>query len=924
MDSTTYQETTLVRLSTIEDTVLPYLENSLGPEHVATRFKKFELQKLMAGRLSLTKSDLVEFFFPETSIAEPWKRAIVDASDLQGLVSVLLRKPELLSQIAKYGVNKFLDSIGHLANQRPVLVIPAHLGYPMGGGESFLLDNCALMCELGWENVWISYLDPRSGWNNAESETQTPFFLDVRRVGPPTKASMLKDFTEFQPDVVHSHGAMAQISQELCQSLRIPCLIGHHFWTGLVELGTTENVDILANIQNHSLFRPGSQVESAWPKHVIKYLASDFMRDVVEALGSSEFYRIIHPIPTRGTYGVNPGNVEQDPYVLLMNSHPKKGGYLLHQLVEGLKEEIKIKAVISETGSERFYDELRALSAKHKNLELVDFGNASDLYEGAWLVIVPSLVDETFGRVVYEAVMNGIPVASSSKGFIPFQLGESGQYLPEDPQAWVEYINEHFGELDLLKSIAQKQYSALRNNVSRNLSELALALDELLTFSPKNRVGLFTIWGDQGLGNQAREYARQLMPLGYKVDVFSFQSYLTVNQSLKFQQNPADWAIPNQADSVYYSLNVREEVSLHELRQFIIINNIGTLLVPEICWNVNWERLLGLRIPNLSVVGIPNIEIVRRSEVALHNLLNANFFPTSQCREILTQMNVVNGFYWPYSFKSNESPDEIAISRKKTSGNKKIKILHVAGANPVSRKNTPKVIEAFVAASRNRDDLELTITTLVPAATFAPKVLPGNVKVIESDLSRNEIEALYRQHDVSIQVSSHEGIGLGFHESIANGCPIISLDVAPHNEQVRSNVSGWLLSAESQTMHDNDESLVPSWTFEVGHLVRIISNLDKSDIVRLSNNCIQLHETLRTDSRRLFVISDAMRFARRGVFASYEAGQIKAPRSLTALLKLLTYLAHTPMASIVSRGLKLRVYVYLRTKIQRQSLESLR
>jgi glycosyltransferase involved in cell wall biosynthesis len=76
-----------------------------------------------------------------------------------------------------------------------------------------------------------------------------------------------------------------------------------------------------------------------------------------------------------------------------------------------------------------------------------------DFYRVSRLVLMPSLVGETFGRVAAEALANGIPVLASPRGALPETLADAGflldipeRYTPESRQAptaqevapWVE------------------------------------------------------------------------------------------------------------------------------------------------------------------------------------------------------------------------------------------------------------------------------------------------------------------------------------------------------------------------------------------------------------------------------------------------------------------------------------------------------
>jgi len=77
------------------------------------------------------------------------------------------------------------------------------------------------------------------------------------------------------------------------------------------------------------------------------------------------------------------------------------------------------------------------------------------------LILVPSLWQESFGRVAAEAVMNGIPVIASDRGALPEVLVAAGRVLPiparhtpssrlaptaDELAPWVEAIERYWAD----------------------------------------------------------------------------------------------------------------------------------------------------------------------------------------------------------------------------------------------------------------------------------------------------------------------------------------------------------------------------------------------------------------------------------------------------------------------------------------------
>jgi len=105
-----------------------------------------------------------------------------------------------------------------------------------------------------------------------------------------------------------------------------------------------------------------------------------------------------------------------------------------------------------------------------------------------------------------------------------------------------------------------------------------------------------------------------------------------------------------------------------------------------------------------------------------------------------------------------------------------------------------------------------------------------NIKIINGSMSYSQILELYYSHHISIQVSKHEGLGLGFYEAISSGTPIITLDTPPHNEIVLNNINGWIIPCYYKKMIDNGDPLFDSAYFYPQDLADkicfIASNMD--------------------------------------------------------------------------------------------------
>jgi glycosyltransferase involved in cell wall biosynthesis len=74
-----------------------------------------------------------------------------------------------------------------------------------------------------------------------------------------------------------------------------------------------------------------------------------------------------------------------------------------------------------------------------KNIEYI--GQLTDMkafYEQISVLLVPSIVDDAFPRVILEAAVNGIPVVANKIGGIPEAMGESGIIVDAGPGGYAD------------------------------------------------------------------------------------------------------------------------------------------------------------------------------------------------------------------------------------------------------------------------------------------------------------------------------------------------------------------------------------------------------------------------------------------------------------------------------------------------------
>jgi glycosyltransferase involved in cell wall biosynthesis len=119
-------------------------------------------------------------------------------------------------------------------------------------------------------------------------------------------------------------------------------------------------------------------------------------------------------------------------FVTLVNPDPAKGVFWFARIAEVLgrtRPDIPLLVVEGRGGVDwlgRCGVDLTGVRSVHRMRTTLD---PRDFYRATRLLLVPSLVRESFGRVAAEAQMNGIPVIASDRGALPESAGRGGLLL---------------------------------------------------------------------------------------------------------------------------------------------------------------------------------------------------------------------------------------------------------------------------------------------------------------------------------------------------------------------------------------------------------------------------------------------------------------------------------------------------------------
>ena len=126
-------------------------------------------------------------------------------------------------------------------------------------------------------------------------------------------------------------------------------------------------------------------------------------------------------------------------------------------------------------------DALSRMAARLGNIDIVEPTMlVREIYERTRVLLVPSLVDEAFGRVAIEAQMNGIPVIASRRGGLPEAVGPGGTLVdPNAPsEVWTRAICTLMEDPILWHQVAQRALDHARDFERMSASRIS----ELVTW----------------------------------------------------------------------------------------------------------------------------------------------------------------------------------------------------------------------------------------------------------------------------------------------------------------------------------------------------------------------------------------------------------------------------------------------------------
>jgi glycosyltransferase involved in cell wall biosynthesis len=760
---------------------------------------------------------------------------------LNKLNNININKIQKNTEFTKNNLFYILDVFKELINKKKIFLTICTWAYPIynGGGEMWLYDISKKMYDMGYNSIMITFKNINnvnfSKLNIIKEEKTTIIQMVYDEI------DIIKLIKFLNPFCVHHQGLNRIEYMKLCNVLNIPFVSGFCFWQDILSFD--ENY-LNMNLLENDKIKKSKKFLNVYNCSDYLYCASKFVNEVI-----MKYHNV--NIDIIETISFNFKNVEKEKpkYITMININYYKGGWLLIDMLNKINIECSFLLIDSEPNDEKFNLELEKIilirKQKFVNSNVVLMKKKIDdmekIYKQTKILLIGSLVDETFCRVAYEGMVNKIPILSTNNGNLKYLLNGYADFLNENSDEWIDKITEIYGDEKYLNDMSNRETinfvneEVIFNKFYENIKDIKLKKKHELK---KKNVGIFIPWADQGLGIQGREYYIELIKKKYRVFVFSFKPYNSTSNNKLLQTNFNEWNFPNV---IYYDV-CRENVKLNHIVNFIHKTNISTIIIPEICFNHIFHVSTIFKLFGIKVIAIPNLEIIKYDEIFKYDIFDVVLCNNKSTTEILNKIKIPTkidylGFCLNHPF----------VKTKKLKNKSNIIEFYCCGGfNSFIRKHINHICDIF-----NELDDSLKLYVYIQEQDLKEKInnkYKNNIIFIFENQNYYNVMKMHRKHDIFIHMGSHEGLGLGFYEAIQSGTPVITMDTIPNNEIIKENVNGWLIKSKKYELIDNNKSIIYGDLFNKNNLKYTITNIYKEyDRNKMFNSIIENNEKLKNE-----------------------------------------------------------------------------
>ena len=319
--------------------------------------------------------------------------------------------------------------------QSKILGLFTEYMYSRGGGEEFMLDLAFHFKRRGMDVVWfymypsdtpISLVDlSANGFRSSDSYREICLLTEeVKSKGKWRNNPCLMvdiilfELKKYNIDYLLHQGRGHGIVSEVAKRSLVPVITFWCFWEEAIGFDR-------GGRQRH---RKIESFEDTIRNVDYFYFASKFMRDLVQskyemALSDDHVFLTL-PFNSRSDRNTERSSFHSQ-YVTLLNCHVSKGGVIFSKLVDLIPELdfLAIQIDTEPTGPEAIEASFARVNNKNNRLLSQRVNKIGTVYDITKILLCPTLLEETFCRVVFEGFKNGIPVVFSGRGNLDSIIG---------------------------------------------------------------------------------------------------------------------------------------------------------------------------------------------------------------------------------------------------------------------------------------------------------------------------------------------------------------------------------------------------------------------------------------------------------------------------------------------------------------------
>lgn len=337
-------------------------------------------------------------------------------------------------------------------NGKKIVFFAKYFYPPLGGGETFLLKVLKFLKEEhGYDCSSVCYFDGRNDLPFIEEKQCEWEGIPVKQIVMRGFSDIKRVMEEENPDLVITQSFDALYIIKAAKAVGAKTILGTHFWRNICEV---------KEVFHKMLSRPLSTVKLLNQFHPAFHLAdecyvnSEFMRLGVKKYVGKDIERIICPPINLEKIAIRERKAK---YITMVNPDFYKGGDFFVKLAQAMPTN-NFLCVGKAPGEDRFPANRKIneqLNSLHNVLVLDKTDNIYDIYEKTKIMLVPSIVDETFSMVALESMWNEIPTIVAPNGNLPYLVESGGFVLDLDVEIWKETISQLLNDKEYYNIMAE-------------------------------------------------------------------------------------------------------------------------------------------------------------------------------------------------------------------------------------------------------------------------------------------------------------------------------------------------------------------------------------------------------------------------------------------------------------------------------------